>query len=373
MKVLQLTTHLNIGGISTYVVNLARKLKEHGAEVLVATSGGVLESRIEADGIEWIHVPIKTKNEVHPKVFFSVLKLVEIVQREKIDIIHAHTRVTQVTAAILRRLTGVPYVTTCHGIYTRRLFRKLFPCWGARVTAISEPVRESLVNDFKVAKNQALLMPNGIDCLEFDRAISKMDREALRLFYGLNGNGVVVGSIARMEKVKGLQYLIESVPYVVEKHPETKFFMVGDGKYREELAALVDKIGVRANVVLHEAVENVIMPLGLMDIFVHPPVYEEGFGLCILEGMSASKPVIATNVGGIYMMVKENENGYLVPPHDPKALAERINDLIESPEKRKGMGIKGRDFAQANFSIDTLTSRMIEMYDEVIRITKKKK
>ncbi|MBI4972067.1 MAG: glycosyltransferase family 4 protein [Candidatus Omnitrophica bacterium] len=371
MKVLLLTTHLNIGGISTYVVNLARKLKQNNVDVLVGTSGGVLTDRLEKEGIRWIQIPIKTKNEVHPKVFFSVLKLAEIIKTEKIDIVHAHTRVCQVAAAILRRLTGVPYVTTCHGIYERRLFRKLFPCWGARVTAISEPVRESLVNDFKVSKNQALLMPNGIDCQEFDRVISKMDRASLRQFYGLSGNGLVVGSIARMEKVKGLQYLIRSIPHVVARHPETKFFLVGDGKYKQELVELVDEIGVRGHVVFHEAVDNVMMPLGLMDVFVHPPVYEEGFGLCILEGMSAGKPVVATNVGGIYMMVKDGENGFLVPPHDPVALAERINGLIEQPEKRKSMGESGRTWAQSTFSLDTLTNNLIEMYQDVIKLTKK--
>ncbi|MBI4398436.1 MAG: glycosyltransferase family 4 protein [Candidatus Omnitrophica bacterium] len=371
MKILQLTTHLNIGGISTYVVNLARKLKQHHVEVVVGTSGGALTERLSAQQIEWIPVPLKTKNEMHPKVFFSALKLAEIVRREKINLVHAHTRVAQVTAAILRRLSGVPYVTTCHGIYKRRLFRRLFPCWGARVTAISEPVRESLVNDFKVMKNQAILMPNGIDCAEFDREIARMDKQALRRFYGLSGDGVVVGSVARMEKVKGLQYLIQSIPHVVSKHPGTKFLMVGDGKYREELVALANETGVRKHVVFHDAVESVVMPLGLMDIFVHPPTYEEGFGLCILEGMSASKPVVATNVGGIYMMVRENENGFLVPPHDPKALADRIVHLIEQPELRRQMGRRGHDVAMAQFSIDALTRRMIEMYEEVLKVTRR--
>ena len=371
MKVLLLTTHLNIGGISTCVVNLARKLKQNGVEVLVGTSGGALMNRLERENIPWYQIPVKTKHQMHPKILFSVLKLLEIIQTEKIDLIHAHTRVTQVVAAILRRLTRVPYVTTCHGIFKRRLSRRLFPCWGARVTAISEPVRESLVNDFEVAKNQAVLMPNAIDFHEFDRALSQLDYASLRQLYNLNGSGFVVGSIARFEKVKGQRYIIEAIPHVLRKHPQTKFLFVGDGKNKSSLMRLVEKMKLKEHVIFWEATETVALPLGLIDIFVHVPAFE-GFGLSILEAMSASRPVIASNVGGIYMLVKDEENGFLVPPHDPIAIAERINELIENPEKCKAMGARGREFAQFNFSVDHLAQNMIEMYREVIRLTKKK-
>jgi len=371
MKVLLLTTHLNIGGIGTYVVNLAKKLKKHNVEVIVASSGGELTKRLEKDGIQWFPTPIKTKNEVHPKIFYSALKLAELVKKENIDIVHAHTRVAQVTAAFIRRLTGIPYVTTCHGIYTRRLSRRLFPCWGARVTAISEPVRESLVNTFKVAKKQALLLPNGIDVDDYTRDYSEEDKKGLKEFYGLNVDGVTVGSIARMEEVKGYQFLIRSIPYVIQNHPKTKFFLVGDGKYKPELLRLAKELDVTKHVVFQDSMEDVNIPLGLIDVFVHPPVYEEGFGLCILEGMSAGKPVVVTNVGGIYMLVKEGVNGFLVPPRDAKSLAEKIGELIENADLRKEMGDKGREIAKRDFSLDNLCQQMIQVYTEVIGLVKK--
>ncbi len=368
MKVLLLTTHLNIGGISTYVVNLACKLKQQGKEPVVASSGGVLVARLEKEGVTHYTIPIKTKNAAHPKVLFSVLQLMEIIKKEGVGIVHAHTRVAQVAAALLRRFTKVPYITTCHGIYKRHLFRRLFPCWGARVTAISEPVRESLVNTFKVAKNQALLLPNGIDVDSYNKSLSDKDKKGLKDFFGLRHEDIVVGSIARMEEVKGYQYLIRAVPYVIKNNPNAKFFLVGEGKYKPTLLKLAEELKVTEHIVFADAMEDVNIPLGLIDVFVHPPIYEEGFGLCILEGMSSKKPVVVTNVGGIYMMVKDGLNGFLVPPRDPQALAEKISQLIDDAPLRDQMGEEGQRIAIEQFSLEGLCGKLNGTYEEVMEL-----
>ena len=137
MKILFLTTHVNTGGITSYILTLGEALVKAGHQVWVVSSGGDGESRLTDAGIRLVTMNIRTKSEAHPKLLFSLPALKKLIRQEGIDIIHAQTRVTQVLGAWGRRLTGVKMVTTAHGFFKPRWFRKTFPCWGDAVIAIS--------------------------------------------------------------------------------------------------------------------------------------------------------------------------------------------------------------------------------------------
>ena len=119
MKILLVTTHLNYGGISSYCFSLAKSLVSKGHKVFIASSPGDLLVCFELYNIEYIDIPIMTKSEVSPRVLMSAIKLAKFIKDEEIDIIHAHTRVTQITAHYLSSFTKVPFVTTCHGFFKR--------------------------------------------------------------------------------------------------------------------------------------------------------------------------------------------------------------------------------------------------------------
>ena len=150
MKVLLLSTHLNIGGIGCYIVNLARYLKRRGHEVFVSTSGGDMVDELLKEGIAHIKINLKTKSELSPKLLWALPRLLSLVRDKDIQIIHAHTRVAQVLAYLLSRMLRVPYVTTCHGFFKLRIGRKIFKCWGDKTIAISEAVKRHLISDFNI-------------------------------------------------------------------------------------------------------------------------------------------------------------------------------------------------------------------------------
>ncbi len=114
MRILLLTTHLNIGGITTYTVSLAKALKEKGEDVIVASSGGILVPELTAGGISHIKIDINTKSELSPKVFFSIFEVRKLVKKMKIDVIHAQTRVAHVIGFFVSKTASVKFVTTCH-------------------------------------------------------------------------------------------------------------------------------------------------------------------------------------------------------------------------------------------------------------------
>ena len=130
MNILFLTTHVNTGGITSYILTLGETLVKSGHKVWVASSGGDNVSRIEAAGMRHLQINVRTKSELHPKLLLSMPPLLDLIRDEKINIIHAQTRVTQVLGEVLSRLSGIKLVTTCHGFFRPRWFRKTFPCWG---------------------------------------------------------------------------------------------------------------------------------------------------------------------------------------------------------------------------------------------------
>src|SRR5438045_567543 len=108
MKVLHLTTHVNIGGITTYIAKLVPAFNKLGIESFVVSSGGTCAHDLNRRGAKTFELPIRTKNELHPKIFLALPALACIVRKNKIDVLHAHTRITQVMAAVLQKKTGIP-------------------------------------------------------------------------------------------------------------------------------------------------------------------------------------------------------------------------------------------------------------------------
>ena len=121
MKILLLTTHMNLGGIGVYVLLLAKGLTKRGHEVFVASCGGNLIGLLESFGARHLKIDIKTKAAISPKVFLARKEVTRIIKEKNIQLIHAHTRVTQMLAYLVSRKTNIPYLTTCHGFFKPKL------------------------------------------------------------------------------------------------------------------------------------------------------------------------------------------------------------------------------------------------------------
>ena len=143
MKVLHLTTHLNVGGITSYLYQLSQGLQKIGVQVSIASSGGMCSSKFEEQKIPIYRIPLNTKSELSPKLALSFLSLKRLYQKEHWDLLHAHTRVSQCLAQALSFYCNIPYVTTFHGFYHHHLGRKLFPCLGQKTIANSHAVNGS--------------------------------------------------------------------------------------------------------------------------------------------------------------------------------------------------------------------------------------
>lgn len=365
MKILHLTTHLNTGGISQYVTTLAKALKNRGHTVFVASSGGELEKVLSSKGIKHIYVNIRTKSELSPKVIESFFALKTFLKKEKIDLIHAHTRVTQVIAALLSFWQNVPYVTTCHGFFERRLGRRIFGCWGERAIAISEAVRNQLIHDFNVDEEKAVLIHTGIEVARFVKNISEEEKTRLKRRWNLDED-FVVGTIGRLSPVKGQEVLLKAAKELVTDFSDIKIVLVGGGPDEKRLRRLSKTLGLDKNVIFIASVGDTTEILPAIDIFVFPSI-KEGLGLSLIEAMASGKPCIASRVGGIESLIEDGVTGLLVTPGDPDELAHAIKYMFNNANKAECFKDEGRRKIIDNFDIDRMVFQVERVYEDVLK------
>ena len=365
MKVLLLTTHINMGGVGRYVFELARGLKQKNVDCTVASSGGNLERFFHNGNIHLFTVDIKTKCEFHPKLILGVSQLADLVKRDNIDIIHAHTRVAQVLGCLLSRMTKVPFVTTCHGFFkSGRLSRKIFPCWGKRVIAISDAVRGHLTDDFKLPNEQVSVIYNGVDMAEYDIDMPVEKRRILKRNLGFT-DGHVIGSIGRLSPVKGYDYLLHAIKEMKSRKYDVNLLLVGDGPEDKRLQGLTKRLGLENMVFFMKSRFDARRFFPLMDVYVLPSL-QEGLGLSLLEAMASGRACVATRVGGISDVIQDGMNGLLVPPRDPRALANAITNLLDDSGVAGELGSNARGTVKNRFSLDEMISKTIGFYKGVM-------
>ncbi|MCU0666580.1 MAG: glycosyltransferase family 4 protein [Candidatus Omnitrophica bacterium] len=363
MNILLLANHFNTGGISSYILTLAKGLKKLGHNIYVASGSGELVSALEQERFGYIRVPLKTKAELSINVLVSFFKLFPEIKKKNIQIIHANTRVTQVLACLLSRFSGKPFVSTCHGFFKKRLLRRIFPCWGVCVIAVSSQVKDHLVQDFNVPEDNIELIANGIDIAKFSFQLSTVNCQQ-KIKFGL-GEGPVVGIVARLSEVKGHVYLIRAMQRVVEKFPQAKLLIAGEGKIKTSLERLVQQLGIAKSVFFVPNVKDTRDVLSVMDIFVLSSL-QEGLGLSLMEAMCMGKAVIGSSVGGIKTLICHGENGLLVAAADVSGLSAAIIRLLEDKRERELLGVNAREFICANFSQSKMALQTERVYKECV-------
>lgn len=366
VKVLHLTTHLNVGGITTYIYLLGKAVDRTQCEISVLSSGGGMTHEFQEAGIQTYEFPIKTKSELSPKIYLALPKVIQLIREKKIDLIHAHTRVTQVMAWWIEKLTGIPYVTTCHGFYKRRLGRRLLPAWGSRVIAISTPVEDNLTGLFQVPKNQVQTIFNAIDINSLESRRNNQDVSAIRDQYGIKSDTFVIGLVARIVEDKGHEYLVRAFNDLVRKHKlPAKLLIVGEGPFEYKVRRLVHELDLDSFVVFTGNLTDVTVALSVTNIFVLPAIWREGFGLSIVEAMALKIPVIVTNIWALNALVHDRDNGLLIPPKDIRALAKAIQELMDNRQFAKFIGMNGYETVRKEFAIDRMAQQMVKLYQEV--------
>lgn len=365
-KILHLTTHLNTGGITTYIQGLIVPMRNLGFEISVLSSGGNCEQGFKQLDAQVWNFPIKTKSELHPKLYWHLPEIARLCRDQQIDLIHAHTRVTQVMAFWLGIMTGIPVVTTCHGFYKRRLGRRINPAWGKVAIAISEPVAAHLKNDFHRKAESICLVHNGINIIHLAEEYSRLSAAEAKKIFGFNPENKIIGMVARLIKDKGHDYLIRAFEVLIKDFPGIRLLIVGDGRERKPLEKLVHNLGLKDQVVFTGNIMNVAPALAAMDIFAFPATWREGFGLSIIEAMACGKPVIVTNIWALNSLIRDHSTGLLIEPKSETDLIRALSSLLSDNRLCESLGSEGKKMVESFFSIEHMAKGIAAVYQSAL-------
>jgi glycosyltransferase involved in cell wall biosynthesis len=178
-----------------------------------------------------------------------------------------------------------------------------------------------------------------------------------------------IGVASRLVAIKGLVYLIRAMALLIPRIPEVRLEIAGSGPAQAQLESEVQSLGLQDCVTFLGWQTDVEACLARWDVFAMPSL-EEGFGIAALEAMAFGLPVVATAVGGIPELVQHGRTGWLVPPRDVTALADRIGALLLDTEQRRAMGAAGQERAR-RFSIDRMVSSVAGIYDGIVNLRPK--
>ena len=230
--------------------------------------------------------------------------------------------------------------------------------------AISKPVARHLKEDFKVPESKVHLIANGIDLKKFQMAAEGMRQES-RQRYAL-GNDALIGVIARLSDVKGIDQLIKAMPLVLKEVPEANLLIAGQGPQELELRKLTDLLGLKACVHFKDTVNQTQELLHAFDVFVMPSMME-GLGLSVIEAQACGIPVVASRVGGLIDLIEDGKSGYLVAPKDTAALADRIVRVLKDKQGARAMVLAARQNIEEHFSAQQMLQGTFKFYEQYLR------
>lgn len=368
MKILHLTTHLNTGGITTYLMTLIREQAKAGHEVYLWGSAGTCLEVFRGCAVKVISDVPRCKSELSPRLWAQLPRLISLLKEDRIEIVHTHTRVTQVLAAVATYFVKIPYISTSHMFYKKRLGRRLFPCWGRIIIAISQTMRDGLIGIFGEKNLPPIrVVRNGTDVESLRKKAERVDREAVRRSYGYQKDHLVVLSLSRLIPVKGVHILIEAFGLAYKQFPKMRLLISGSGdeEYAQKLKLQVKELGLKEVVCFLGNVTETEKPFKAADIFAAPYLWPEAFGLSILEAMVVGLPVIGSDSGGISELLDYGKRGLLFEEANISALVRCLTDYAKSPELRSE---KGREAALGamEYSSKNMGDQILQIYREVL-------
>jgi phosphatidylinositol alpha-mannosyltransferase len=357
------------GGVILHISYLDRYFTKMGHEVKIIAPAS---QAVPDFGDRFIPIgrprPIPSSGSI-ARVTISVVlapKIREVLEREKFDIIHLHEPLMPMLCTSILRLSDTANIGTFHASYgkpgynfarpvgkwiLRRWFRKL----DGKI-AVSKPAVEYAHTNFPGYYN---IIPNGVDLEHFSPDVAPIEE--------FKDGKLNILFVSRLEKRKGLNYLLQAFRQVKEEIPNTRLIIVGPGtRLRRRYEKYVAKNGLK-DVIFVGLVSYDELPhyYQTADVFCAPAIGSESFGIILLEAMAMSKPIVASSIEGYASVISHGVDGLLVPPADKDKLAKALISLLNDESLRRQMGAKGRAKALEH-SWERISQRVFDYYVRVL-------
>ncbi len=381
IKVAEVITRLDWGGSPDIVRIICNYLDHRNYDLRLISGSTEFPS---AKTIEFLKnfkhrvtiIPNLKRNVNAINDLLALIKLFFLFRREKFDIVHTHTAKAGALGRIAAHLCGIPVIIhTPHGHnfygYFNPIFSKIVIAierflahFTDKIIALTELEQRDYLR-FKIATIQRIsLIYPGLDLGKY--AEEEKNTIQIKQDFNIGVGENVIGMIARLESIKGPEYFVEAAKEVAARLESVKFIVVGEGSLRKRLESRVKELELSDKFIFSGWSEDIPQILSILDILVLPSL-NEAVGMVLIEAQAQGVPVVATDVGGIPEIIKDNETAVLVPPRDFKELAEAIISLLKDSKKREKMAVAGRDWVRDKFGTEEMMHKTTALYKELIR------
>lgn len=366
LRIIQTESSMELGGQEFAVLALTEGLVTRGHFVtLVVQPNSSLEALAKKKGIRY-----RTVSMGKPSYPRAIMKLMSIMRQHQSDIVHTHGSRDSWIASIAARLSSVRplIVLTRHKSVpiSKTLINHVLYHWLVHsiVTTGGERMRQQLIKHNGFDERRVFSIPTGADVKLFN---PWHDGTPFRKELGINKDEYVVGSINFLRGYKGNEFLIEAAGKVLERAPNTRFVIVGDGPERERLRAQIDRLGLNNKVIMTGHRGDIPQVIAGLDLFVVTSTSAETLTQVIPQALAMEKPVVATNVGGIPDVVIHAVTGFLVPPRDVCSLTDHILFMMTNRQHGQKMAREGRRLVVESYSSQATLHRNEELYGHLLQ------
>lgn len=369
INVLHIYQNSKIGGVQQQFLSLLKAYDRDVFNPIFCCLGP--EEEISKE-IERIDIETVALNRVRYHRFSPgiVRDLYRLMKQKNIHIVRTHRYRANLYGRLAALLSGVPVkIISLHDNYRkdlrleRRIVNKILLKVTDKIVAVSESIRKDIIKYDGIDSSKILVIPNGIDTERFKPKGNFAD---IRKEFSIKESDIVVGFVGRVVPAKGLEYLIDALPFLKKEFKNIKLLITGEGSTMERLKKKAKENNVHDSIIFTGKRRDIPDILSCTDIFVMPSV-AEGLPNALLEAMAMGKPIVATEVGGIPEVIKNGHSGLLVPPRNPEALATAIKDLISNDQLAAKMGQVARHIVLDNFSIWSIAQKWQTLYLSILR------
>ena len=342
---------LGYGGTERHLLELIKGLdKEKFMPIVCCFTAGGFAEEIRSLGVKVFVLPVNKLIGI--KALKSAIRLCRILNSEKIKIVQTFHTKPDLYVPLIAKLCGIRFV-----ISSRRdlgfnktekhvWFQRIISNFVDKILVNSKAVGDMCVKRESIKSKKIVLIHNGIPEMFFRKVdILNKEKSEDNLFY--------VGTASNLNEIKGLDFFIEACPLILKRIPNARFLLIGEGPMRSRLEAKIKDFNLAEKITITGNLKEVRGLMAKLDVYVNSSL-SEGFSTAILESMALAKPVVATIVGGNPEAVIDGETGFLVPPKDPKAIAEAVVKVLADRDLAKKLGENGKARAAKLFLLEDM-------------------
>jgi glycosyltransferase involved in cell wall biosynthesis len=367
MNVVHVEAGMHLYGGAVQVLQLLRGLREAGADgerhILICARASAIAAAAEGSAHRIHAITMRGDGDV------GLLRRVRrVLREEQADLVHVHSRRgADIWAGLAARRERIPAILSRRVDNPEKRWLVKFK-YGLyqKVITISRGIRQVLIEQAGVAPEKIVCVPSAVDTERFRPGAESTERAWFAHEFNLRADELAVGMLAQFIERKGHRVLFDALPSVLQRVPNTRVLLFGQGPLLEEIKRLCAERGLDKCVVFTGFRQDIDKILPCLDLVVHPALME-GLGVSLLEAAACAAPIIASNAGGMPEIVRDGVNGSLIAPGDSSALAAAMIALLTDRELRQRSGAQGRRLAEAEFSVPAMVAGNYRVYQEVLR------